>query len=1086
MTKLLLIFSLFQQGEKLDTIPLVDSNYRLEKSQTLINDELYDDALVQLSMVHPEDSNFMQVGNQLISIFGKMGELRKVDSIATLLKSQGPVTIQFYLQQGNAYTSAEKFDKAITIYEEGLKSFPFNHYLTYNIGYAKSSQQKYAEAILYFQKALETKPFYGPAHQMLGNICAKLGFRTKALLSYATYLALNPDKNWVLVRMNELVNDAYRDEGTIYSAELKNGPFEYYDNLSKSRAAMDERFKSSVEFKAPVSQQLELLMKKLPSITDGEDFWARFYAPVFVSMQQEEVAPDFIYYLLSSTKDENVSTYLEKNEKSKNRWIEIFNSAFVYNRATHRRTALGNTDTYNHWYYESSNLSAIGNKIGEKAVGPWLYYHENGSKSAEGLFAEQGHKQGWWKYYHDNGELSSEQFHDEAGLVQGEIKRYSADGTLENVTSYKDDDLDGEWTAYYACGNVHETYPYSNGIGTGMGKVYYKNGVVKTEYQVSNSMLSGDYITYHQNGEVSGRSTYIEDNLDGLYQGYYYNGEPSEIGFYKEGLADSTWENYHLNGQISAKGVYKNGLKTGEWSYYYSNGTIELKERYIDDGILEGSSDLYSLHGKKYVERIYANHLLVGYKFFAPSGELLHEDSSASGNFEDYRNYFPSGHLKSKGTMVAGVLHGPFTSFHLNGAIHQEGTMFEGGWDGEYKEYDESGYLNRNYGNKDGVSDGYYREFYSNGQVKEAGWVINGKAQQKWKEYWMDGTLKSESYFKNGDAYGKLRRYGPKGKLFEDQLVDKNEQQKIIQYDSLGEAFNVFDLYGAEDDRKATTHVDGSPYFSASYECGEVASNIKFFHPDGSISDEYHIKNTHYEGAHTRKDVLGRITVTSVYENNELEGELNTYFESNRVESTTNYVQGQRQGISKDFYSTGKLEVERNYLDDEPHGIRKQYGPAGELMMIKHYVKDFGPVSYQYQLKNGDLSDTISIQTTGKFQLKTYYSNGKVSAIQNFKDFYFDGDIIYYDEEGQSIRKISYEQGVRHGDTYHYYADGQTKKIVPYQHSEEHGEVREFFENGQLKESTEYQFGVKNGWNRIYNSQGRMVSELYFWNDRIY
>ncbi|MEQ9405820.1 MAG: hypothetical protein RIM99_19670 [Cyclobacteriaceae bacterium] len=1085
MTNFLLIFTLFQQTLQLDSIPLIDGTQILVDSYRLLSEEKYDSAITQLIKVHPEDSNFNLVGHQLISSFAKRGQLSKADSMAALLKERGPLSVSFYLQYGNAYINAEEFDKAIGIYNEGLESFPFNHSLTYNIGFAKSRQEKYEEAMRYFQEVLMVSPFYSSAHQMLANICASLGFRTKALLSYATYLAINPDKNWALVRMNSLVNDSYRAEGSFNSAGLDNSEFEYYDNLSKSRAAMDDRFRSEVSFEAPVAQQFELLLKKLVMREGSDDFWMNYYVPAFVKMEEKGLSADFIYYLLTSTNDDDVTTYLKKNFKSKDEWIDIFNTSFIENRLNHERTLSGETAIYQHWYRDDNTLTAIGNKTGEKNTGPWVYYHENGRKNAEGTYADQGDKIGTWYYYHNNGKLSSEEFHDEAGLVQGEIKRYSREGILTGITSYKDDDLHGNWQGFFTCGQVSERYPYNEGEGIGEGEAFYESGEVKAKYTVKNSMLDGEYTYFHLNGSVSYQYNYVEDKKEGPYAAYHNNGQISEKGMYSNDLATGLWENYFSNGVLRSKGNYLEGEKTGEWNYYYGDGLIQTKENYKDGGLLEGNSYLYDRAGKKYGERTYSDGVLVAYKFWDQKGKILYEQSDLSGNYEDYRYYYPNGTLKSKGSAEAGVLEGSFETYHVNGKLYQKGTMKNGGWEGIYREYDESGSLIFAYTNTDGEADGYFRQFYENGQVKEEGWILDGQAQQLWREYWMDGTIKIESYFVDGNLEGLFRQYGPKGKLYEERLFRNNEPQQTIQYDTTGVVFHVLDINDA-DEPAVTKYPDGSNYFSSGYTCGKLSDNITFYYPDGSVLSSYEIKHTQYSGSYRSYDLLRRLTGKGSYENDMQEKEWTFYHDNGEVDSKFNYRDDKRHGAAHEYYENGVLKMETNYMEGDQHGKRIQYGPSGEVMLIKYYTKDIGPTAYQYYQKDGSLSDTIPIPVSGQFELKSYYPNGNVSAIQQYHDYYFEGNLIYYDEEGNIMRKTPFKEGEMQGESTYYYPDGKVKKVFPNYYGEEHGEVRRYHKNGQLKESSEYLFGVQNGWMRIYSEEGKLLKEVYYWNDRIY
>ena len=1086
MIKLLLVFALFQQTNQQDSIQLINAPEIIEESKQLIAKEAYDSAISLLVKVHPADSNFTAVNYQLIRAFIKSGQTEKGDSVASYIKERGFPTSTFYIIYGNAYTNSGNPERGLSIYQEGLEAFPFDYTLNYNCGYAKSVQGKYQEAIAYIQRALDIRPFYSLGHQILGNLCARLGFRTKAMLSYATYLALDPDQNWALVRMNNLSNDAYRQEGTLVADGLDNSDFEFYDNLSRSRAAMDDRFKSEVEdFEAPVAQQFELLLRTLVYDESSEDFWMKFYVPAFTKLEEDGLTADFIYFILTSTGDQDVNGFLAKRSKEKDAWITILNKYISSNRLSHERTVQEESKVFSHWYRDDQSLYAIGNMNGEENVGPWTYYYYNGFKSAEGVYAEHGGKKGLWTYYHDNGRLKSKEWYDDDGLAQGDINTNSEDGILSKISPYKDDNLNGNWRSYYPCGQLQEVYPYVNNEGNGDGMVYYKIGNLKSKYKVVDSKLEGEYLSYHLNGEVSSKFNYSKDLREGPFARYYYNGQLSEKGTYENNLETGVFEFFYINGKLSSSGQYEDGKRSGEWKYYYSNGTLKTKENYNGNGDLDGSSYLYNLEGKLYTERIYKEGMIVGYKFFDQEEKVVEEKNDPSGNFEDYRFYYPTGELQSKGSTTNGKLNGPFETYHISGVVYQKGTMKDGSWHDAYEEYDEAGLLAFAYTNKDGEVHGYFRSFYDNGQVREEGWYIDGELEQRWIEYWMDGRKKRESYYVNGQLQGSVKSFGPKGRLFDENIYVDNEQVKIIQYDTLGNVYHTLDL--TEELEKSTTkYVDGGNYFTSSYKCGELAEDIVFYYPDGSVFTEYGISNSQYHGDYINYDLYGNASAKGRYENNNQEGEWSYYYYNGEVKSRYSFIQDQRQGTTYNYYENGKLQSESSYLDDERHGAFTRYSPDGEIMFVKHYIKDKGPVSYQYKLADGSLSDSIAIASSGKFELKSYYPNGQVAAVQPYNDFYFEGELIYYDEQGNMLRKTNYKEGVRQGNSIYYFSNGNKKLVIPTYYGEEQGDVLEYYENGQLMESEAYVFGVRDGWRKLFDEEGKLVKKVFYWNGRIY
>ncbi|MGB3463683.1 MAG: tetratricopeptide repeat protein, partial [Cyclobacteriaceae bacterium] len=849
MLKLLLLAGVLNFSAPGDTVPYYDSREIIRQLPALYQAENYDKIIALTSNIPDGDTLYSSAQLIIMEAYAAQKKYEQSNKIMEKLRHDpGSLTSDFYVEAGNQMVTQTNTDKAIELYKEGLKYFPYNTTLHYNIGYTYNLQGKHDEALAVFQQVTKLDPFYYRAHQMMGNLMSIQGYRTKAMMSYLLSLAIEPDNNWVLVRLNNLLNDAMREEGTL-DLTVKNKHFEYYDNLLRSRAAFDERYQTKVVFETPVSIQSEMVINKLKYVEGTDDFWMNFYVPFYVKIAENNLTDAMINFCMQSSKNEAVSDYLVKNINKKDQWVELVSSSIAGYNDFAERTVLGKTAVYRHWFYEDGELNAIGNETGDNYTGPWIYLQTNGRVQAKGLYNQEGQKIGAWEYYHDNGSLSAIERYNDKGELDGRYQSWNEEGILVKEIDYKKGKADGIARNYYDCGTIEEEYPYIDGIGVGDGKYYYNTGELSASYTLIDDLLNGKYTVFHENGKVFKELFYKDGELSGDYLSYYADGTPSEKGSYKEDQKNGNWEFYHENGKLASKGAMSKDKYIGKWEYYYINGQLRSIENYNNDGKLSGELTWYDVDGKLHSRRKIENSVLLSYSFYNKEGEEIHTASDPNGNMT-YDYYYPRGQLFAKGTFRDSGLEGPYTTYHVNGNVFQEGTLVNNNWDGAYKEYNEDGSLSVETTYEKGSYNGLMRFYYPNGQVKSEGWYKDNEPSQYLIEYNPDGTLRSKYQYFNGKLAGTTSFYDTNGKLYSSEQYKDNKTTMLIQYDTLGNEYNRYytERKSSED---TVRFVTGEPYRIYQTTCGENTGRNDFYFRDGRLSAAYKMTgsaNLQYSG----------------------------------------------------------------------------------------------------------------------------------------------------------------------------------------------------------------------------------------------
>lgn len=184
-------------------------------------------------------------------------------------------------------------------------------------------------------------------------------------------------------------------------------------------------------------------------------------------------------------------------------------------------------------------------------------------------------------------------------------------------------------------------------------------------------------------------------------------------------------------------------------------------------------------------------------------------------NVEGFKDYYPSGNLKSEGQFIDGEKTGKWVSYYEDGKqqsirnykkgvldgyqkmdysqlLYMEGLFKDGikigTWKscfkenkvlkylkhfddkgeaiGEWRSYYDSGELAsiENYLNN--KANGKQAEYFKNGNIRSVGKKQDGRENGIWKYYFDDGTLKLERGFKNGVDDGKYIEYFKNGKVY--------------------------------------------------------------------------------------------------------------------------------------------------------------------------------------------------------------------------------------------------------------------------------------------------------------------------------
>lgn len=154
----------------------------------------------------------------------------------------------------------------------------------------------------------------------------------------------------------------------------------------------------------------------------------------------------------------------------------------------------------------------------------------------------------------------------------------------------------------------------------------------------------------------------------------------------------------------------------------------------------------------------------------------------------------------------------------------------------------------------------------------------------------------------------------------------------------------------------------------------------------------------------------GTIGIEGVYVNNNMQGEIKTYYEDGKLYGIRQYVRGFRVGKHAYVYPNGKPELEINFVNDTLHGWYKSYYSNGNPQEVFSYNKGKQDGSYKYYYENGQLWTEKEYKNGLLWNVKgSFDKQGNPKDKGTLVDG--NGTVFYYTEEGKVYSEERYKGG---------------------------------------------------------------------------
>jgi len=1038
----------------------------------------YSKALELYNKVNRNDSSYgWALAEKSVTLL-KMKKYDEVIKVCRLAMSKQKVREPYiYINLGTAFDELGNKEESLKVFDEGIRFFPMNYLLYFNKAITLQRSERLGEAVANYQKALWINPNHRSSHLRLGYICANEGKYTQAMLSLCTAVLLSPSDSSSL-EVISFLNKYLAQKNSLAPKKIilsQGDDFAGLDMIIGNHLALNSKYKLKNKLDFPIVRQIQALLENLTFNPNDNGFWMQFYVPTFVEIMKTDNSEAFVYNLLLSSTNKDISKTISRNIPKIKNFIAW--GGDVWNKS-HPFMVLSDNGQKSAVSRSGNKVEAVGNQEGGRNTGLWRYYDSSGNMISTGNYND-GLRQGVWTFYHSNGQKSGE-----VNFIKdkpdGIYTEYNILGQITKKTTYRDSVSDTE-IAFYPSGDTLAITHYKNGQQDGIYQTFHPIHSTEFEIPYSQGKISGIGKKYYDNGIPEIEVEFKNDEKNGFFREYYRKGAIYNSESYNAGKSEGPVKYYYSSGALKVEATARAGKYVNNYKVFYRNGKLMDFYVYSDNGKLNGAYKHYDQDGLLHYEINYVNGNPDDIKYFNKKGDIISE-SQKNKNMLAFKGYYPNGRIETQGVYHDGKKQGKWKYYDVNGILYHEENYSKGELNGPYLYFFKNGKTDRSFQYVDGKPNGPYIEYYANDSLYAKGYYLDGQWAGMLETYEPDGTLNIREYFVHGEKQGWQEIFTIEGKLNYEAFLELGKWMKDVQYDTLG---NVLEVIGSN---------AGTGSYMSHHQNHQIKYQSEYINgvQHGKCSLHDGLGNLDYEGEYYDNDQHGlwkwynsdRTLITKGFYNyGSADSTWVEYYPDNKIKNEKQFFEGVLTGNYKEYFENGKTRQKGYYQVNEKHGTFEYYNEQGELMYVLYYYKG-DVLGYSYN-KAGKLIDTIYLDK-GNAHVITYYDNGKKSMDCQYFNGWLQGKKTCWYSNGNPSSEITFLNNTFHGQAKAYYADGTLKTDENYFWGRLNGKCNYFYANGKASKSLSYRMDKLHGLSRYFDQDGKILKERYYYNGSAY
>jgi tetratricopeptide (TPR) repeat protein len=241
--------------------------------------------------------------------------------LESVIKTQSNYTNAAYSLLGGIYDKALQPDKAIAVYKDGLKAYPQDQNLNFNLGIAYFRAKQYPDAEQAAIEAIKLDPKHANSQRLYGLVTFHQNKRLNALLAFCSFLLLEPNGQ----RSDEAITNL---QSILKGGVLKaDGPVKTPAADAKETAAFNAIISSTIATgqakKLNGTALLEFQLKTIftqagqaSAKKADKTFFDKFYVDYFYQLAQSGNVPSLAKLINTKTADAGLSEWLKAATRS--------------------------------------------------------------------------------------------------------------------------------------------------------------------------------------------------------------------------------------------------------------------------------------------------------------------------------------------------------------------------------------------------------------------------------------------------------------------------------------------------------------------------------------------------------------------------------------------------------------------------------------------------------------------------------------------------------------------------------------------------------------------------------------------------
>jgi tetratricopeptide (TPR) repeat protein len=237
-----------------------------------------------------------------------------------VLKTQSAYTNAAYSLLGSIYDKNNQPEKAIAIYNDGLKAYPKDQNLYFNLGIADFRAKLYTDAELAAIEAIKLDPKHANSQRLYGLVTFHQNKRLNALMAFCSFLLLEPNGS----KSDEAITNLQSIlKGGVLKADGpgKRSPAQAAEN-AKSNAIITGAIASGQAKSLTETALLEYQLKTIFTLAgqasakkSNQTFFDKFYADYFYKLAQSGNVPAFAKLIANKEVDDKLMDWVKGTER---------------------------------------------------------------------------------------------------------------------------------------------------------------------------------------------------------------------------------------------------------------------------------------------------------------------------------------------------------------------------------------------------------------------------------------------------------------------------------------------------------------------------------------------------------------------------------------------------------------------------------------------------------------------------------------------------------------------------------------------------------------------------------------------------